>query len=535
MSKLSRKAPRSSRSSRRKTRESVSLVRPAIWANNPDTERLAKQAWRALARAHDPQRIFRYDGGPVRIVTGPDGSPVIEPLTLDRMRYEQVRAADWHKGDGEKRHQAPPPDRAIRDMLACPDPPLPELKRIVRTPVFTRRGAILSEPGFNKGDGILYVPTAGFELPPIPTRPSKNQVRAAVRLIRDELLVDFPFTGIAEIAHAIGLFLLPFLRAFIDGPTPLHGIGKPSPGTGADLLAYSLLYPATGCALSAMTLGGSEIETRRTLTATLRNNPDVLLIDNIGHLDSAALAAALTADDHRDRVIGTSQTINVPVRCVWVSTGNNPTYSKEIARRTVPIRLDAKIEEPWTRSGFRHAQREWVKETRPALVAAGLTLGCAWIVVGRPDGTAELGGYEPWSGVIGGCLSVAEVPGFLANRDEFHHVSDAESNSRRQLCERWYAAFDSKPVGVADLWRLIDGIDLGLGDKNDKSQKTAFGYRLREMREQRFGPYRVVHAGERHGAQLWRLDISSPTAAPAGGSQVPTEVHRKNDGAFDGE
>ena len=519
------------------TRKTASLLKGAINAQNPNTEQLASEAWSALARVHDPQRFFRYDGGPVRVVTAPDGSPVIQKLTLDRMRYELVRSACWYAGEGEKQRLAPPPERVIKDMLARPDPPLGALQRIVRTPVFTRSGRLLSTPGFDTRDGILYMPISGFDLPPIPKHPSREQIRAALSLLRNELLVDFPFAGPTEFAHAIALFLLPSVRVFVDGSTPLHAIEKPSPGTGADLLAYSLLYPATGSALSAMTLGGSEIENRRTITATIQNNPAVFLIDNIGHLDSAALAAVLTTDYHRDRVIGTSQTTNVPVRCVWVSTGNNPTYSKEIARRTVPIRLDAKSEQPWTRSGFRHPnQRQWVSDNRAALIAAGLTLGRAWLVAGRPDGTEELGSYESWSRVIGGCLHVAEVPGFLANRDEFHQRSDAESDAHPQLCERWHDSYQSDPVGVVDLLKVIDGIDLGLGDGNPKSRQTAFGCLLRKLRDQRVGPYRVVHAGKRHGAQIWRLDtVSSPTAAPAGGSQAPTEVHQKKDGAYDAE
>jgi hypothetical protein len=37
-------------------------------------------------------------------------------------------------------------------------------------------------------------------------------------------------------------------------------------------------------------------------------------------------------------------------RAVWMMTGNNLRLSADIARRTVRVRLDAKMAQPWTRS-----------------------------------------------------------------------------------------------------------------------------------------------------------------------------------------
>jgi hypothetical protein len=63
--------------------------------------------------------------------------------------------------------------------------------------------------------------------------PTAGEIAAARGLIVDDLLGEFPFTSPAERAHAVALLLLGFLRAMIDGPTPLHLIEKPAPGTGA--------------------------------------------------------------------------------------------------------------------------------------------------------------------------------------------------------------------------------------------------------------------------------------------------------------
>jgi hypothetical protein len=50
------------------------------------------------------------------------------------------------------------------------------------------------------------------------------------------------------------------------------------------------------------------------------------------------VAAALTAPYWEDRVLGKSEMVRFPIRCVWIATGNNPQFSNEIARRMVRIR-----------------------------------------------------------------------------------------------------------------------------------------------------------------------------------------------------
>ena len=101
-----------------------------------------------------------------------------------------------------------------------------------------------------------------------------------------------------------------------------------------------------------------------------------MLIDNLRHkLDSSAVAGALTAPFWEDRILGVSEMVRLPIRCAWIATGNNSEFSNEMARRIVRIRLDAHVERPWQREGFRHPDLMiWVRANRGRLVAACLTL-----------------------------------------------------------------------------------------------------------------------------------------------------------------
>ncbi len=237
-----------------------------------------------------------------------------------------ARLANWRRiGRSNEFVPAAPPTGLVKSLLATPDPALPVLAGIVATPVFGRNGALLTEPGYHAEAKLLYHPESGFQLPSIPERPTGDDIAQASALILDDLLGEFPFVSEAERAHAIALLLLGFVRAMIDGPTPLHLIEKPEAGTGAGLMIDIIATIVTGRPVSVMTASDNDEEWRKRITAKLRQMPAMAVIDNINNeIDSAALAAALTAPFWEDRILGVSEIVRIPIRCVWVATGNNP-------------------------------------------------------------------------------------------------------------------------------------------------------------------------------------------------------------------
>ena len=336
------------------------------------------------------------------------------------------------------------------------------------------------------------------------TGPLVNRLRPGG--LSDELLVDFPFVSDADRAHAIALSLLFYVRNMIQGPTPLHLIEKPTPGTGATLLVNALTWPAIGRPLPAMSEGGDDAENRKRTTAMLRNGPAVILIDNVRRpLDSSALAAAITSTVWEDRILGCSQTARLPVRCAWVATGNNPVLSNENARRTIRTRLDAKAEQPWMNRQFRHPDlMSWVIEHRAELVWAHLLLIQAWIATGRPNGSKRLGMFEAWAAVMGGVLEVAGIPGFLGNLGDLYEESDAESEVLCEFLEDWLKAYGNQLVGVDDLLDTAQShLDLGAGTA--QVQKIRLGKLLARNRDRQFGLLRLERAGKHQGSRQWKL------------------------------
>ncbi len=482
----------------------------------------AEQAWEALEDYNRPPHLFRSGGNPVRLETDDNEKPRLRQLTQDRLTHELDRAATWvalnADGDEVKKNV---PVQVVRRVLAAPDFPLPVLVRLVSAPVFGRSGEVQTEPGYHPDSRTLYVPDDGFEVDLPPENPSDIDLAQALDLI-NELLWDFPFKDEASRAHAIALLLLPFMRDLIDGPTPLHLLRKPTPGTGASLLVHVLLYPILGQPPSFITGCNNDDEMRKRLTAIFREGPVAIPFDNLtGHLESPHLAGALTSLMWGDRILGGSDMGGWPVRTVWAASGNNLTLSDELVRRTALIHLDAGVAEPWTRANWRHPDLpKWVKEHRGELVWAVLCAGRAWLSRGRPRGRASRGSYEDWSAVMGGVLDVLGVPGFLGNSDELFEHADPERDANLWLVENWWAKFQEQRKRASELFGSLGSdpdfpFDFGPDFGNQRAQK--FGTHLGKINGRIFpledgAEVRVRRTDKKHsGTFKWYLENSGGT------------------------
>jgi putative DNA primase/helicase len=143
-------------------------------------------------------------------------------------------------------------------------------------------------------------------------------------------------------------------------------------------------------------------ETRKRLTAALSEGGSVILLDNYRTmLDSAELAAALTARVWKDRILGRTEMVTLPIRCAWVCTANNPVLSTEIARRSIRIRIDPVDERPWQRDQFKHPDlAAWATDHRAELIWAVLIMVNEWLALGKPLSKCKrlgsFGNYPIW-------------------------------------------------------------------------------------------------------------------------------------------
>ena len=250
--------------------QSVLLPRPDICAGQQDLSIISGEAWGALSNANKRAYMFLHSGVPARMVPTADGQSVApQVFKWDTLRYELARAASWYSNTSNGPKPAMPPKDVVHDMLAHPDPPLPRLVRFTSAPVFVPGPRLLKAPGYDPKSQTYNAQQACLDALRIPKTPTAAAVDRAKAFILEDLLGDFPFVADSDCAHAVSLQLQPFVRPLIAGLSPLYVVEKPVARTGAGLLVDVLLFPATGSPTPVMTLGHSEDEVRRTLTARL--------------------------------------------------------------------------------------------------------------------------------------------------------------------------------------------------------------------------------------------------------------------------
>lgn len=349
-------------------------------------------------------------------------------------------------------------------------------------------------------------------------------------MLLDEWLRDFPFVDTASRAHAVAAPLTAVVRELIDGPTPLVAIDAPAPGSGKGLYAESCGILIAGTSPAVMSDTPNEEELRKRITAVLRDLSPVILLDNIGRrLASPTLAAALTAPIWKDRLLGQSQTVELPNRALWLATGNNLDFNNELVRRTIAIRLDARVDRPWERSGFRHDPLiPWVRCHRHELVWALLVLVQHWRACGRPAWSGRaFGSFEAWSAVVGGILQAAGIEGFLANREEQYRRADSDTEDWRAFVSAWWAKHGAVAVKTSDLHQLaladelLPSILAGVrGDSSERAVKTRLGLALKQRRDRQIGGFFLRGLGQDSHTKgaLYQLESAdgAPNVPPAG-------------------
>lgn len=410
--------------------------RCGIVTNGRGTADVTADAWQAIEGENgDDPTVFRMGTVLARITDDGQGNPLVQAMTKESTAHVLERVAPWIKITRSGITQCPVPPVVVQDLLHTlpSDMPLPVLRGVSRVPVFCPDGTLHSEFGYNESSKLYHLRELEIDLP---EKITKADVDDAVALFRDDLLVDFPFEDEASFAHAMSWASLPFARAFISGPSPLHLINKSVKGAGGGLLTTVLTMPYLGHAPEIVQMTGSE-EFRKRITAKFRAGSDFINLDNVEYLDSAILAMALTAEHWSDRVLGYSEEVQFPNDKIWVASGNNVGMSGEIARRTLLIQMTPDDDEPHLRTEFKHPDLiVWAEKNRVRLVRASLIIVGYWVQEGQPKSKVRIGSFERFCAVIGGILELAGIDGLCTNMSSGAGETQAE-RARRKFLGYW--------------------------------------------------------------------------------------------------
>jgi hypothetical protein len=321
------------------------------------------------------------------------------------------------------------------------------------------------------------------------------------------------------------------LRASL--PTaPGVGFDAPAAGSGKTLLARCIGIMAMGSEPSILPPADTDEETRKRLFAVLREGQRVVLWDNVREpLGSASLDAFLTAPTFADRVLGSSETVTLPNRALFIATGNNLRMTSDTCRRVLTARIDAQSETPYTRD-FAFDPAQMVQTDRLAYVVAALTIVRAYITAGRPKmAKGRTASFEHWDDLVRQPIcwlaqqvatraGTPEAQGLPMLADPMEAAArafeqDPETTKLRALVEAWFAAFGPSQTTVGGAIRRSDTDALlamamdDIAGQAGKINSRMLGRWIERMQGRIVDGKRFVRIGHRAGLLHWAVHQST--------------------------
>ncbi len=306
-------------------------------------------------------------------------------------------AARWEKHDGRKDaivRSAPPMWIAKSLSERAGRLGLPVLSGVISAPTLRRDGSILSSPGYDAVTGLL-LDTRGVKFPAVPDAPTRDDALAALGKL-NELVATFPFVTPADRAVALAALLTAPVRRSLRS-APLFAFTAPVAGSGKSTLVDLAAILATGREAGVIAQGKSEEESEKRLGSLLLGGDAVIAIDNCeAPVGGDLLCQVLTQTTVRPRVLGKSETPEVPTSAFVAATGNNLVLAGDMTRRGLLCRLDPQVERPELRV-FGTDPMATAKAERGAYLVAALTVLRAYHIAGRPPQAPALGSFGEWS------------------------------------------------------------------------------------------------------------------------------------------
>ncbi len=367
----------------------------------------------------------------------PPGPRIVE-IEPNVLREKLETRADFIAVFNGKEEHVIPPERVVSTIRGRKVwPGMKYLEAVTPYPVLRKDGTIVLATGYDERTGVYYAPDS--DIPVVPENPTKDDAAKAWKVLQ-EMVCDFPFVEESHKSSWLAAFLTPLARFAFRGPAPMFLLEANAPGTGKGLLADTIAIPLTGQEFACSAYSSEDEEMQKRVTMIAVEGDKLVLLDNIvGPFGGATVDLMLTSVRWTGRILGSNKSANVPLWATWYATGNNMQFVGDIMRRICPCRLTSKLKNPEERKDFTHPNlREWVKENRPRLLGAALTILRAYYVAGSPvQEMTPWGSYEGWSRVIRGAIIWMGLPDPYKARDEVRSSADATRGAIETIIEQW--------------------------------------------------------------------------------------------------
>jgi len=404
-------------------------------------------------------RVIR-DRPPADGILRSAGSATIQIVPPANLRERMTRFATFTKinSKGEQLAAHPPAWLVSAVDARAEWDGIRPLMGVSDTPILRPDGSVWQQPGYDERTGVLFEPAESAAFPPIHPEVNIDDADAALTTLL-EVVCDFPFESQEHKAAWLAGLLTPLARFAFAGPSPLFLIDANVRGAGKGLLAQTIGHIVLGREMPVSSYAHDSEEMRKRITALAIAGDRMILLDNLaGVFGNDALDRALTTTRWKDRILGKSEEIELPLIPAWYATGNNVQVAADTTRRIIHIRLDCLSEQPEERTGFRHENLlAWIDANRGRLLAAALTILSAYLRNGAPKQNLKpFGSFAGWSSVVREAVVWVGLPDPCLTRARLAASADTTADALSQLVAAWRRYDpDGNGVVVCELLREL--------------------------------------------------------------------------------
>jgi hypothetical protein len=394
------------------------------------------------------------------------GQALLKPTNANGLARVLSANADCEKYDGRVKSYVltDPPARLCAVIVDSETYRyMPTLLGISRQPHFRASGVLVTGSGYDRPSQMYGAfDSARFN---IPAKPSRLVAQQALDKLQP-LLEEFCFASDLDKSAALAACLTAAVRGSLPA-APMILVVAPEASSGKSFLCKVIAGFAGSTNPAALSYPATEEEASKLLLSVLLEQPASIMFDNATTdlVPYASMCSALTEPAITGRVLGVNKMVTVGTRTMVLASGNNIRVLKDLARRTLCVRLDPACERPAERS-FKGDPLALVQRDRPHFISLALTIIKAFIVAGRP-GLGELkplSGYGDWTRQVRGPLCWLGLPDPAA----CIFTGLAEDPDREVLGRvlvAWHSVFADEPTFVRELVTAAElAVNVNLAD-----------------------------------------------------------------------
>jgi putative DNA primase/helicase len=318
---------------------------------------------------------------------------------------------------------------------------------IARAPFLRSDGTICDQVGYDVKSGVLLIKSDAIL--PVPQNPTKKEALEALAKLRAPFN-EMPWRKGTNAESAFLALVLTLATRPILPLVPGFTVSAPMPGSGKTLALECAALLVHGLIPTTRSYPHDKDEQRKVLQAVMLAGDLLIHFDNVKEgtlIGGESLNACLTSGAMGDRILGHSSAPRVVNSTTFTFTGNNISAQRECARRALAIELDADSARPEKRTFKIPNLKAYVREHRPGLLCAVLTMLRAFVVAGapKPNRKEPVGSFERWDELVVGCLLWLDLPDPMTTQDDLR----AEDEEASGLDEMFAQLALLKPDGAS--------------------------------------------------------------------------------------